>query len=215
MTDLRRRLDALPAGLRDGAWAHCSLRATATRLYVDEAADTVTQRRQAGLRRRALMAVVMLILLAIVPTLSQPGQVALGIAASLLGMAVLDGLRGDLRSGSRPRQYAILDISAGELALLRAGGGGVAIPLDRLKMILVVLDPAHRICHLGVVVEEESLYLPWIHTRSISAASTLAWLLGYFTDRPVGQLESPLPPLPEAIGQAAPIARPSQPSETE
>ncbi len=107
----------------------------------------------------------------------------------------------------------LLDLRAGELALLRSGGGGVAIPLDRLRMILVVLDPDRAVCHLGVVVEDESIYLPWIHTRSESAAATLAWLLGYFTERPAGRLESPLPPLPEAIVQAALIAQPVRPAE--
>lgn len=213
MTDLRRRLEALPAGLRDGSWAHCSLRATATRLYVGEANDTVRQRRRAGLRRRLLESVFALLLLLGLPWLSRPGQLAAGIVASLLVLAALDGLRGDLRSGARPRQYAVLDLLAGELALLRIGGGGVAIPLDRLRMILVVFDPTQAVCHLGVVVEDESIYLPWIHTRSAPAAAALAWLLGYFTDRPTGQLESTLPPPPEAIGQAPPIAQPSQPAD--
>ena len=212
MTDLRRRLNALPAGLRDGSWAHCSLRVSNGRLYVGEANDTLRQRRQLGLRRRLLMAICGGLALALIPWLNGPGQVAAGILGALLLLGVLDGLRGDLRSGARPRQFAIVDPQSGELALLRTGGGGVAIPLDRLKMILVVRDTAHAVCHLGVVVEEEALYWPWIHTRSEGAAISLAWLLGYFCERPASQVESPLPPHPETIGEAVPIDRPDHPA---
>ncbi len=211
MKELRRRLDLLPAALRDGTWTRCTLLVRGPRVHFAELpGDLSARQRRARLRRLTLALLGLACYLAIPLASGLDRQAVLGLVGLLFELAALDGLRRDLHAREHPLEFAVIDFLRQEVNLLRPDGGGLTVPLPTVDMFLLVSDPQHRVCHIGVVVEEW-IFLPWLHTRSTSAAGSLTWLLGYLADRPARFLVTSPPILPDEVASAQPLVPPVPP----
>jgi len=209
MTDWHERISSLPPGLRDGRWAQCALCIRGSRLHFQELAEQVLERRRRSVVRRALLAVGAVLVLLLACWIPADGsRIALGIVASLLGLAALDGAGRDFGREQKPYDLAVIDGRHGEVNLVGPDGTGMTLPISEVGMFLLVADPATGVFHLGVVLEG-GFYLPWLHTRAGLAGISLAYLLGYATGRPARQLTAPLPFPPEALDSAEPIEAPT------
>ncbi len=213
MTELRRRLESLPRGLRDGTWSQCEVTLRGTRLHFTEPWAQVLARQRRRLRRRLVAGGAGLALLASIAFLNTPeAQVAAAVMASLLILAALDGLSRDLRDAPSPYEFAVVDGGRRELELLRPDGSGVRVPVGEIVMFLLVADPGTGLFHVGIVVEP-SLFLPWLHTRGELPAHSLTWLLAHLSGRPAGRLKARLSSAADLLGDASALEQPEEVAE--
>ena len=208
MTDLQQRIEALPASLRDGSWTQCLIRVRGQRVLLSELPPHTRHRRRNRLRRRLWRALAAAAAVLAIPWLGDAtAQVVAGVVASLLVLALLDGLRQELVHGPRPIEFAIYDAAQAEVRLLRPDGTGLCLPLGEIEMFLLLVEPRQRQYHVGVVMHG-GVFLSWLHTPAGYAAGSLAWLLGYLTDRPARHVVAAVPPPLEAVRAASPIEPP-------
>ncbi|MBI2300676.1 MAG: hypothetical protein HYU66_17345 [Armatimonadetes bacterium] len=213
MDDIRARLERLPRAYVDSRWTRCAVSHLAGRVRFRELGAQVDQRRAQALRRRAIHGCAGLLLGALALTFGgEVVKVAFALAASLGILSALDGLARDLRRNTRPFEFAAIDGPRREVELRRPGYQALAVPLDDVKLFLLVREPRREMFHLAVVVRgpfDEDVCLPWMHTSSRTAGNSLCWLFGYLTDRPALELTAAPPLTPDDLAAAQPIRHPS------
>lgn len=200
------RLDRLPLALRDGRVTHCAISRDRGRIRFRETEVQLAQRRLKGLRQRALYAATSGVGLVITAVSRGPLQAVAGLVTSLSAIAVLDGLRRDLRGGIRPRDLAILDLMRGEVDLRTPDGWAFRAHLNDVHMFLLVAEPDGRY-HLGVVLYRYG-FMPWLSTTAAMPAASLTWLFGHLSGRPAMHLAAELPIDDSHLAAAEPLAAP-------
>lgn len=208
MNRMLARLHDLPPQLLDGRWTQCALVVTNGRIRFREPEPLSEFRRRRRLRRRVLCALGGLASFAAM-LLSGAGeaQLVLGLLGSLLALAALDGLRGDLEHATRPFEYAVIDSVRGEVDLRSPGGWLMTAKLRDVRLYLMVADVRRRRCHVGMLVADGS-YLPWLTTAAPQAAMALTWLFGHLTELPALRVVGTLPLSPDWVQSAEPIPSP-------
>lgn len=213
MSDMLRRLRALPPELLEGGWTACAVTVEAGRIHLGEVPGLADQRRRRRLRRRLrwLAAGALCLPAALLPV--TPAVAASLVAVGMLCLlAGLDGLRRDLHGAERPHEFIVLDPQRAEIELRGPGGAMLYAPLAEVSMFLVVADRTDGRFHLAVVSTQGG-FVPWLSTPSGSAAASLTWLLGHLCDRPARRLDAPIGEAYAALDQAEVIPAPEPPPD--
>lgn len=207
-----RRLDSLPRELLSGTWTACAVTVEAGRIHLGELPEQTDLRRRLRLRRRGRWLLGALLSLPAAALAGTPAVTASMLVVGLFCLlAGLDGLRRDLRGAEPRHEFIVLDPARAEIELRGPAGALLFAPLSDVRMFLVVADQVDGRCHLAVVSQSGG-FLPWLSTPSVSAASSLTWLLGHLCDRPARRLEAPIDEAFERLEQAVPIAGPEPPT---
>jgi hypothetical protein len=208
MSEMLTRLRGLPTPLLDGRLTHCSVSVVRGRIRFREPDAFAAVRQRVALRRRGLLG--LLTGAAFMAMLALPGNAGLacGIIGSVLFLAAIDGIRTDLGPPPRPYEYAVLDAARGEVDLHSPSGWVMTARLDDVHLFLLVADPRHRQCHVGLVLERAG-YLPWLTTGNPAAAEALTWLFGYLCQRPAVRYIGGLPLPPDWVHNASQIEPPA------
>lgn len=197
MNDIVSRWRALPTPLVDGRVTHCELLLADGRIRFTEPKDVVAMRLLGSLRRRGRwLAATVGGAIATLALRGVPRGVA-ALATVVAGLGTLDGLGADLSRRRQPYEFASLDTVRREVDLRVPQGWTLTAPLHEVRAFLLVIDPLARRCHLGLVLGEQSRYVPWMGTGDLGSALALCWVFAHLSDRPALRVVGSLPLAPD------------------